>query len=87
MIQSDTNKSFLKKETLYLEQKEKIKKFLQENDTGNVIRCIVENLDSIPDLTLTQNVEMFRLVSSLEDAQHSYNKIFNVIQEDKTTQV
>jgi len=87
MIQSDANKSFLKKETLYLEQKEKIKKFLQENGTSNVIRCIVENLDSILDLTLTQNVEMFRLVSSLEDAQHSYNKIFNAIQEDKTTKV
>jgi hypothetical protein len=87
MIPSDANKSFLKKETLYLEQKEKIKKFLQENDTSNVIRCIIENLDSILDLTLTQNVEMFRLVSSLEDAQHSYNKIFNAIQEDKTTKV
>lgn len=82
-----TNKIFLKKETIYLEQKEKIKKFLHDNNIDHVIRCIIENMDSILDLTLTQNVEMFRLVSSLEDAQHSYNKIFNAIQEDKTTKV
>lgn len=87
MIQSDTNRSLLKKETLYLEQKEKIKKFLHETDIDNIIRCIIEKLDGMNDLTMTQNVEMFKLVSSLEDAQHSYNKIFNVIQEDKTTKV
>jgi hypothetical protein len=87
MIQSDRNRVFLKKETLYLEQKEKIKKFLHDNNIDHVIRCIIENLDSVHDLTISQNVEMFKLVSSLEDAQHSYNKIFNAIQEDKTTKI
>lgn len=65
-----------KQETNYLANKLKIKQFLVDISFADILRYVVEDLDRIDDLTVSQNIEMFKLVSSLEDALKAYSRLF-----------
>lgn len=69
-------KTALKQETNYLANKLKIKQFLADISFADILRYVVEDLDRIDDLTTSQNIEMFKLVSSLEDALQAYSRLF-----------
>lgn len=69
-------KTTLKQETNYLANKLKIKQFLVDISFADILRYVVEDLDRIDDLTTSQNIEMFKLVSSLEDALQAYSRLF-----------
>lgn len=71
------NKKNLKQETRYLADKEEISKFLQSFDWQSIFRVMIDKLDNIDDLTQSQNIEMFKLISSLEDASQSYPRLFS----------
>jgi len=66
-----------KQETRYLENRIAIKNFLEQQNWQDVLRYMIENLDSIDDINNSQSIEMFKLVTSLEDALLSYSRIFD----------
>jgi len=71
------DKQTLKQETKYLAEKEEINKFLQSFDWQSIFRVMLDKLDRIDNLSHSQNMEMFRLISSLEDASQSYPRLFS----------
>jgi|688.fasta_scaffold15669_36 hypothetical protein len=75
-----------KSETRYLYHKESIKLFLAKYHWSDIMRCMVENLDNIDDLNTSQSVEMFKLVSLLEDAINSYERVHRNVN-DKTAKI
>lgn len=78
------NKNILKEENIYLSKKEEMKKFIQKFGFNNILRYMIENLDSVDDLTSSQSIEMFKLISSLEDAKDAYERIFCVKGQNST---
>lgn len=66
----------IKKENRYLNHKESIRQFLSEHHWSDIIRNMIEDLDSIDDLNNSQSIEMFKLVSCLQDAINAYDRIF-----------
>lgn len=69
---------------MYLSKKEKMKEIIHDLGFDNILRYMIENLDTIDDLTSSQSIEMFRLISSLEDAKNAYERIFCVKSQDST---
>ena len=67
-----------KQETRYLENKESIRQLLSKFHWSDIMRHMIESLDSIDDVNTSQSIEIFKIVSSLEDAIISYNRIQNV---------
>lgn len=77
MSLSDMQIKKAKQETRYLENRNAIKVFLEQQNWQDVLRYMVENLDSIDDINNSQSIEMFKLVTSLEDALLSHSRIFD----------
>ena len=71
-------KQNIKKEVKYLEDKEKIKSLIDSLGYENIIRYMMEEVDHIDDLTNTQSVYMFELLSHLEKILEIYPRLKDV---------
>ena len=69
-----------KKEIEYLNVKNDIKNFANKIGYSNIIRHMIDQFDTIEDITNTQSVELFKLISCLQDALDSYERIKNDLQ-------
>jgi hypothetical protein len=69
-----------KQEVKYLDVRNSIKNFLEEVDYDNIIRYMIEDLDTIEDINNTQSMELFKLISNLETALQSYKRLKNDLQ-------
>jgi len=67
-----------KKEVQYLEKKEHIKKLLESLGYENILRYMIEDLDSIDDVNNSQSMHLFQLISALESALEIYPRLNNV---------
>jgi len=67
-----------KKEVQYLEKKEHIKKLLESLGYENILRYMIEDLDSIDDINNSQSMHLFQLISALESALEIYPRLNNV---------
>lgn len=75
MTVSSKKRKEIKKEVIYLEQKESIRTFLQEVGYENIFRYMIEELDHIDDINNTQSMYLFQLISSLEKALEIYPRL------------
>ena len=78
MAVSEEKKRKIKKEVSYLEHKETIKSFIDSVGCENILRYIIEDLDTIEDIGNTQSMYLFQLISSLETALENYPRVKNV---------
>jgi len=69
-----------KKEIEYLNFKNDIKDFAKEVGYNNIIRYMIDHFDTIEDITNTQSMELFKLISCLQDALKSYERLKNDLQ-------
>ena len=67
-----------KTEVQYLEKKENIKKLLESLGYENILRYMIEDLDSIDDVNNSQSMHLFQLISALESALEIYPRLNNV---------
>lgn len=68
----------------YLHNKDSIKQILTQYHWSDIYQAMIDNLDSIDDLNVSQSVEMFRLVSMLQDAIISYERVANNVNNETT---
>ena len=78
MAVSDEEKREIKKEVTYLQNKEDIKSFFEAVGYENILRYMVEDLDTIDDIGNTQSMYLFQLISSLETALEIYPRLKDV---------
>ena len=78
MAVSDEEKREIKKEVSYLQNKKAIKSFVEETGYENILRYMVEDLDTIDDIGNTQSMYLFQLISSLENALEVYPRLKDV---------
>lgn len=78
MAVSDEEKREIKKEVSYLQNKEAIKSFVEETGYENILRYMVEDLDTIDDIGNTQSMYLFQLISALENALEIYPRLKDV---------
>ena len=64
-----------KKEIKYLNARNDIRDFVDKNGYSNIIRYMLDQLDVIDDLNNTQSMELFNLISYLESALNSYERL------------
>lgn len=64
-----------RKEINYLNTRNDIRDFVDKNGYSNIIRYMIDQLDIIDDLNNTQSMELFKLISSLERALKSYERL------------
>ena len=69
-----------KKEIEYLNVKNDIKDFADKIGYDNIIYYMIEQFDTVEDITNTQSIELFKLISCLQDALLSYERIKNELQ-------
>lgn len=67
-----------KEELNYLEHKDRIRAFIDNTGCTNILRYMIEDLDSIEDMSNTQSMYLFQLISSLETALENYPRVKNV---------
>ncbi len=75
MTVSSKKRKEIKKEVIYLEQKESVRTLLQEVGYENIFRYMIEELDHIDDINNTQSMYLFQLISSLEKALEIYPRL------------
>lgn len=75
MAVSSKKRKEIKKEVIYLEQKESVRTLLQEVGYENIFRYMIEELDHIDDINNTQSMYLFQLISSLEKALEIYPRL------------
>ena len=78
MAVSDEEKREIKKEVEYLKNKEAVKSFVEDFGYENILRYMVEDLDTIDDIGNTQSMYLFQLISSLETALEIYPRLKDV---------
>lgn len=78
MAVSSKKRKEIKKEVIYLEQKESIRTLLQEVGYENMLRYMIEELDHIDDINNTQSVYLFQIISSLEKVLEIYPRLKHV---------
>lgn len=78
MVASKIIKQERQKEIQYLEKKENIKKLLESLGYENILRYMLEDLDTIEDINNTQSICLFQLISALENALEIYPRLKNV---------
>ncbi len=64
-----------RKELSYLNAKNDIRDFIDKNGYSNIIRYMLDKLDVIDDISNTQSIELFKLISHLESALDSYERL------------
>ena len=67
-----------KDELNYLEQKDRIRTFVDSIGCVNILRYMIDELDTIEDISNTQSMYLFQLISSLETALENYPRVKNV---------
>lgn len=77
MAVSEEEKREIKKEVSYLKNKENIKSLIESIGYEHILRYMIEDLDNIDDITITQSMYLFQLISSLEHALENYTRIKN----------
>jgi hypothetical protein len=69
-----------RKELEYLNVKNQIKDFAKIVGYNNIIKHMIDEFDTIEDITNTQSMELFKLISCLQDALKSYERLKNDLQ-------
>ena len=64
----------------YLNVKNDIKDFASQVGYNNIIRHMIDQFDTIEDITNTQSIELFKLITALEDALKSYERLKSDLQ-------
>ena len=75
MAVSDEEKQEIKREVEYLKNKEAVRSFVEEVGYENILRYMVDDLDTIDDIGNTQSMYLFQLISSLETALEIYPRL------------
>ena len=73
-----------KSEIRYLHNKDSIKQILTQYHWSDIYQAMIDSLDSIDDLNVSQSIEMFRLVSMLQDAIISYERVATNVNNETT---
>lgn len=74
-ISKEQKRKNIKKEVNYLEQKENIRTFLDKVGYENVFRYMIEDLDHIDDISNTQSMYLFEVISMLEKVLEIYPRL------------
>jgi hypothetical protein len=53
---------------------------LEHKAFNNIIRHMIDQFDTVEDITNTQSMELFKLISCLQDALQSYERLKNDLQ-------
>ena len=74
-ISKEQKRKNIKKEVNYLEQKEDIRTLLDKVGYENIFRYMVEDLDHIDDISNTQSIYLFEIISMLEKVLEIYPRL------------
>ena len=64
-----------KKELEYLNVRNDVKDFVDKVGYDSILRYMIEQLDNIEDVGNTQSIELFKLISNLESALQSHQRL------------
>ena len=64
-----------KQDLQYLNVKNDVREFVDKIGYQDILRYMIEQLDNIEDISNTQSIELFKLISSLETALQSYQRL------------
>ena len=64
-----------KKEIEYLNVRNDVKDFVDKIGYHFILRYMIEQLDNIEDISNTQSIELFKLISNLESALQSHQRL------------
>ncbi len=74
-ISKEQKRKNIKKEVNYLEQKEDIRTLLDKVGYENIFRYMVEDLDHIDNISNTQSIYLFEIISMLEKVLEIYPRL------------
>ena len=74
-ISKEQKRKNIKKEVNYLEQKENIRTLLDKVGYENMFRYMIEDLDHIDDISNTQSIYLFEIISMLEKVLEIYPRL------------
>lgn len=74
-ISKEQKRKNIKKEVTYLEQKENIRTLLDKVGYENMFRYMIEDLDHIDDISNTQSIYLFEIISMLEKVLEIYPRL------------
>ena len=77
-ISKEQKRKNIKKEVNYLEQKENIRTLLDKVGYENMFRYMIEDLDHIDDISNTQSIYLFEIISMLEKVLEIYPRLKHV---------
>ena len=69
-----------KKELKYMNVSQKIRDFAADIGYEHILRQMIEQFDTIEDISNTQSIELFKLITALEDALKSYERLKSDLQ-------
>lgn len=64
-----------RKELSYLNFKNDVRQLVDKVGYSNIIKYMIEQFDTIDDISNTQSIELFKLISYLESALGSYERL------------
>ena len=64
-----------KEDLRYLEIKHDLRDFIDKVGYNSILRYMIEQLDNIEDISNTQSIELFKLISNLESALQSHQRL------------
>ena len=64
-----------KQDLQYLNVKNDVREFVNKIGHQDILRYMIEQLDNIEDISNTQSIELFKLISSLESALQSHQRL------------
>ena len=64
-----------KQELQYLEIRNDVRDFVDKVGYDSILRYMIEQLDNIEDISNTQSIELFKLISNLESALQSHQRL------------
>ena len=64
-----------KQDLQYLNVKHDVRDFVNKIGYQNILRYMIEQLDNIEDISNTQSIELFKLISNLESALQSHQRL------------
>ena len=77
-ISKEQKRKDIKKEVNYLEQKEHIRTVLDKFGYEHVLKYMLEDLDHIDDISNTQSIYLFEIISMLEKVLEIYPRLKHV---------
>lgn len=64
-----------REELSYLNFKHDVRQLVDKAGYSNIIKYMIEQFDTIDDISNTQSIELFKLISYLESALGSYERL------------